>query len=163
MKVIFLDVDGVLNCQSSKARFRGYIGIDNDKVKRLRDIVKATNAKIVLTSTWKLFWERDPLLKDEQHEDGNYLDRKFRRENLFILDKTTEEKNLGCRGEGIHNFLQHHNIESWIVLDDEIFDDYETYGIMPHLIKTTFYADDGGIQDKHIKLAIKMLNTPQND
>ena len=163
MKVIFLDVDGVLNCQSSKSRCGAFIGIDADKVKRLRRIVEATGAKIILTSTWKLHWTRDPYLKDEQGESGNYLDRKLRRERLFIMDKTTREKNLSHRGEGIYNYLQNHNVESWIVLDDEVFKDFEEYGIMPHLVKTSFYSDNGGIQDEHVKLAIALLNTEQND
>jgi hypothetical protein len=41
-------------------------------------------------------------------------------------------------------------------LDDEIFPDYEEYGIMPHLVKTSFY--DGGLKEKHVELAIKILN-----
>jgi hypothetical protein len=163
MKVIFLDVDGVLNCIHSKSRCCGYIGIDNDKVKRLRKIVEATGAKIVLTSTWKLHWIRDLHLKDEQDESGNYLDRKLRRENLFIMDKTTEEKNIAHRGEGIYNYLQHHNVENWIVLDDDVFEDYEEYGVMPHLVETNFSLENGGIQDEHVELAIALLNTEQND
>ena len=54
MKVIFLDIDGVLNNEYSKTRApSGVIGIDGDKVKRLRKIVESTGAKLVLTSSWK--------------------------------------------------------------------------------------------------------------
>ncbi len=162
MKVIFLDVDGVLNYRYSTSKCQGCIGIDSDKVKRLRRIVEATGAKIVLTSTWKMYWIRDPLLKDEQSESGNYLDRKLSRERLFILDKTTEDR-LSKRGEGIYDYLRKHYVESWVVLDDEIFDDYEDYGIMPRLVKTSFYDDNGGLQDEHMELAIELLNTKQND
>lgn len=51
MKIIFLDVDGVLNCQNSKSNCYGIMGIDDDKVSRLRKIVECTDAKIVLIST----------------------------------------------------------------------------------------------------------------
>ena len=88
MKIIFLDVDGVLNCQKSESHCQGCIGIDNDKVKRLRKIVEATGAKIVLCSSWKTFWEK--VHKDDQRELANYLDRKLKRENLYIFDKTKE-------------------------------------------------------------------------
>ena len=40
MKVIFLDIDGVLNNEYSKTRApSGVIGIDGDKVKRLRQLI----------------------------------------------------------------------------------------------------------------------------
>ena len=39
MKLIFLDIDGVLNCAISKSRCFGCLGIDDDKVKRLKTIV----------------------------------------------------------------------------------------------------------------------------
>ena len=64
MKVIFLDIDGVLNCQSSKSSCHGMVGIDNDKVKRLKEIVKATGAKMVLISTWKTDWQKE---KETEH------------------------------------------------------------------------------------------------
>jgi len=59
--VIFLDVDGVLNCETSKSYVitenrKVLTGIDKDKVKRLASIVAATGADIVLTSSWKNGW-----------------------------------------------------------------------------------------------------------
>lgn len=155
MKIIFLDIDGVLNCQSSESKCGGLIGIDDKKVIVLSKIVKETNAKIILCSSWKTFWER--IEKSEQHEMGNYLDRKLKRRNLYILDKTND--NGSNRGYGITKWLEEkNNIESWIVLDDEIFDDYEEEKILPHLVKTDFYDDNGGLQEKHIEMAISILN-----
>ena len=37
MKVIFLDIDGVLNTPSSESRCGEYIGIDDEKVEKLND------------------------------------------------------------------------------------------------------------------------------
>ncbi len=156
MKVIFLDVDGVLNCQSSKSRcadYRGIIGIDNDKVKRLRRIVETTKAKIVLCSSWKSRWER--VYKEDQGELANYLDRKLKRERLHIIDKT---KDNGCdRGDGIIKWVGEHNVESFIILDDDMFD-YESLDLASRVIKTSFYADNGGLQDEHVELAIALLS-----
>lgn len=155
MKVIFLDVDGVLNWHGSKSRCAGYKGIDDDKVKLLKEIVIKTNAKIVLCSSWKEFWW--PIEKECQDEFANYLDRKLKKQNLYIFDRTYD---LGWnRGEGICNWLENKNVESWIVLDDEIFDDYERFGIMSHLVKTEFYEKDGGgLKPEHVEKAIKLLN-----
>lgn len=154
MKVIFLDIDGVLNNQFSKSRCGYFIGIDNDKVKRLKGIVDATTAKIVLVSSWKVDWER--VDKDSQNNIGNYLDRKLKRERLSILDKTSDQ---GMdRGKGINDWISRHSVETWIVLDDEIFDDYEKMEIMQHLVKTDYSNENGGLQSEHVSKAIEILN-----
>ena len=153
MKIIFLDIDGVLNCQSSKSRCQCFIGIDNKKVKTLRKIVEATNSKIVLCSSWKSEWEHN---KNEQKELANYLDRKLNRENLFILDKTND--NGWNRGQGIIDWMKNKSIESFVIIDDEIFEDYEPLGLIDKLVKTSFYDNNGGLQEEHVKLVIKILN-----
>lgn len=152
MKVIFLDIDGVLNDNASNARCQGYIGIDDRKVRLLSEITYNTKACIVLISTWKIHWQNFD--KDDQHEMGNYLDRKLKRQRLQILTKTC---NCGSRrGAEIIEFVNNHSVDAWIVLDDEIFDDYEECGILPHLVKTSFY--DGGLKQEHVEPAIKLLN-----
>ena len=153
MKIIFLDIDGVLNCRDSKSRCGFYKGIDEDKVKRLRKIVDETDAKIILTSTWKNGWNKDASLNDDM---ANYLNRKLKRQNLRILDKTKDD---GVhRGKGIIDTINsfHNSLENWIVLDDEVFCDYEKLGILSHLVKTNYYTD--GLQDHHVNLAINLLN-----
>lgn len=57
MKVIFLDVDGVLNHASSNALYSlggyNYMGIEPEKVALLNKIVEATGAHVVLSSAWR--------------------------------------------------------------------------------------------------------------
>ena len=158
MKLIFLDVDGVLNCRSSKSRCGAFIGIDNDKVKRLRTIVNETGAKIVLCSSWKSGWER--VDKEIQDREANYLDSKLKREGLHIIDKTYEPNGFMNRGDGIIRWIQNlpaGSVEEFIILDDEVFD-YSELGLLPHLVQTSFYADNGGITDEHAEWAIRLLN-----
>lgn len=69
MNVIFLDIDGVLNFSKSMWRLNyetnksyklepgemgGMYGIDQDKVAILLDLIEQTQAKLVLSSTWRL-------------------------------------------------------------------------------------------------------------
>ena len=55
MKVIFCDVDGVLNNEStSELTPNGYRGVSDKLIRNLRKIVDETGAKIVLSSDWRL-------------------------------------------------------------------------------------------------------------
>ena len=56
MKIIFLDVDGVLNSNKTEDVFRGFIGLDYSCIRLLKEIVDATSAEIVLVSRWKSRW-----------------------------------------------------------------------------------------------------------
>lgn len=152
MKVIFLDIDGVLNCSSSKSRDPdGCTGIDDARVKLLRKIVDATGAKIVLISTWQKEW-----LSEGVTDSGWYLIRKLWRERLNIFSRTGKWS-WNDRGQGIVDWLNRfpEEIESWIVLDDEIFNDYPRCGIMPHLVQTDFYSN--GLNETHVEKAIELL------
>jgi len=53
MKVIFLDIDGVLNCHKTpNPRELPYI-VDPKLLKRLLRLLQRTRAKVVLSSTWR--------------------------------------------------------------------------------------------------------------
>lgn len=53
MKFIFLDVDGVLNCDTTEETINGWTFVDNDKIKLIRHIMTKTGAKVVLSSSWR--------------------------------------------------------------------------------------------------------------
>ena len=56
LKYLFLDIDGVLNCSTTKNRIvpgGAIIGVDPYKVLLLNRIIEATGAKIVLSSSWR--------------------------------------------------------------------------------------------------------------
>ena len=67
MKVIFLDIDGVLNYQGSNF-------IDTECFNNLKHIVEATGAKIVIISTWRVCM------------DDNYMRNYIRTPNKQILE-----------------------------------------------------------------------------
>ena len=169
MKVLFLDIDGVLNANDD---FGGrskpnpfvvsnsgvqYCGISTSKVKRLSRIIKETTAKIVLVSTWKDDYE--DYLHGYKNRISKYLYNKLRKQELAILD-TTYRFSHGFhshRGAEISTWLanQDEPIESWIVLDDEIFGDYGPT-IMSNLILT---SEVDGLTDYLANKAIERLNT----
>ena len=56
MKVIFLDIDGVLNSLDCKEKIEGYLFVEDKKIALLKELIDATGAKIVLSSTWRRGW-----------------------------------------------------------------------------------------------------------
>lgn len=156
MKVVFLDIDGVLNEEKSRSRCCGYKGIDDKKVENLAKIFKQTNAEIVLISTWKDDWRK--MDKDCQGMMANYLDRKLKKQGLVVLDKTKSIDGNGfhfSRGEGILQYLADNKIEMYVILDDYQFD-YDSCGLTDYYIKTD--ANNGGLTEELSIKAIKLLN-----
>ena len=156
MKFVFLDVDGVLNYDGCKEMIGEYIGIDDKLVDKLAEIVFSCSppASIVLTSTWKECWDHQPINSEELDPMAKYLVEKLRKRGLRLTGRT-EEKNPAQRGLGIQGWLRKvGNVDGWVVLDDEIFSDYEERGIIPHLVKTSFGI---GLTDHGVEKAIKIL------
>jgi hypothetical protein len=154
MKVIFLDVDGVLNYISCKTKYHGMLGIDDEKLELLKKIVDATGAKIVLTSTWKTDWFPTEYIEDLPFY-GQYMVKQFGRHKLHIFAKTTDEE-WALRGKGIIDFIKNSptEIESFVILDDEPFD-FESVGIVDKFVKTNFY--DNGLTEDDVRKSIEIL------
>lgn len=160
MKVIFLDVDGVLNCDASKSYCHddecGVItGIDSDKVKRLAKIVEVTGAKIVLSSDWKVGWEKYYITCKPSH--AKYLDNHLKKKgNLIIFDKTPiTNKGSWYRGEEIITYLNlHSDITHYVILDDTFFEDFDCKEIKEHLVLTDYIIE---LTDNDVEKAIKIL------
>lgn len=152
MKVIFLDIDGVLNCSETTARsVYGAIGIDDEKVKNLAHIVEQTGAEIVLTSTWGMWWSKNDSLHDPE---GCYMVEKLSAYGLHIYDKVSY---FWDRGEAIVTWLlEHPDVKDWIAIDDDMFPDFKANGIIPHLVRTNFYK--GGLLERHVKKAVTLLH-----
>ena len=85
MKIIFLDIDGVLNSKATRAKApSGFVGIGTVFLKRIEILVKETGADIVLVSDWKIAWKH-------RQKDGIYLEEKFKEYDLVISDCTQEK------------------------------------------------------------------------
>jgi len=156
VKVVFLDVDGVLNHMGCKEMFGEYRGVEDARVAKLAEIVfcQSPPAAIVLTSSWKELWDHQPINSTKLDPMAQYLVDKLRSHGMHITDRT-DEKNAMQRGLGIQGWLRKvKDVDAWVVLDDEIFGDYSDRGIMPHLVKTD---DCDGLTDEDVAEAIKIL------
>lgn len=149
IKVIFLDIDGVLNDNHTKSTTgMGFKFIDTSKILRLKSIVAATGAKIVLSSDWR-YDREDPLL------NGDFLELRERlaKHGLTFYD-FTPEIDWDSRGLEIQTWLDAHpQVSRFVILDDR--DDMEPN--MGHLIQTTMRH---GLTERLAERAIAFLNGP---
>ena len=151
MKVIFLDIDGVLNSDEyfDKIKNLNIQGIqsqvDIEKIKLLKKAIDETGAKVVLSSSWRY------------KRNAQYLKELLLQYNIFT-DSTPFLKNE--RGLEIKKWLENNPIvEDYVILDDEIFDSYDEE-LMEKLIKVSDENGSNnreGLQPKDIHQIIQRL------
>ncbi|MBR6568564.1 MAG: hypothetical protein IKK60_07930 [Clostridia bacterium] len=149
MKVIFLDFDGVLN-SDKYIRECGHTGvvIDPEKMEYLKEIVDLTDAKIVLTTSWREHWDKNP---DECDDTGKLINSIFAHYGLEIYDKTPVIR--PDREKEIKKWLEDNpETVNFVVLDDMRL---EADFLTGHIIKTSAFRD--ALKEKDVKEAIRIL------
>lgn len=166
-KYIFLDVDGVLNSehtldQQSASPSNASI-ICDQYLENLRNIVEKTDAKLVLSSSWRVYF--GSTIDYPKHSYGVQLVQELSKHNLklhaatpFVKGKFSNE-----RGLEIKTYIDQHNITNYVVIDDEEFSDFKTHLDMSRFIQTTFgnettTIETEGLNKKVAKKAIEILN-----
>lgn len=164
MKVLFLDVDGVLNCSHTFQRrhnawketntpvkreeFAWPLGhLDEELVPRLNDIVEQSDCKIVISSSWRISAEF-------LYFGGWLVHRGFKYPDA-IIDRTPSLPMLdNSRGEEIKAWLvKHPEVTHYAILDDDVID------IMPvHPYNVVETNGKEGLTDEKVKEAINLLN-----
>ena len=162
MNIIFLDIDGVLNAEDDfgQGKNNPHIGhnrgISASKVKLLKEIVDASNASIVLVSSWKKRYIK--YLNNKEDEVGEYLFNKLNEVGLSIYDTTSRYDYDDGKSRGVEIALwliDHKNeVDKYIVLDDDERIDYEKFDVLPHLVKTSPLT---GLTKEIVDFAIKKL------
>lgn len=161
-KVIFLDIDGVLNslpyCEHHKHETENLFDqISEVCLNRLADIVAQTGAHIILSSTWKELW-----LTDEPTciQLRNQLTARLANVGLTIHEHTPD---VHPRPQAIKKYLDDHpTITNFVIFDDDFGPEaYHELMLSDNLIHTTFFCyneNEGGIRDIHVDQALQILN-----
>ena len=150
MRVIFLDIDGVLNSYETIDRNFDYPELDPRNLQVLKQIVDDSEAKPILISSWKDDWTN----LDGTESKSQQLIRYQMQEVGLDIFACTEDRGTN-RGEGIRKWISENHPETWCVLDDQIFSDYSTYEILDHVVQSGYR--DGGLQKKHIGKIMDLL------
>lgn len=163
MRVIFLDVDGVLNTAQTKERIPGlpYIGISPGRVKILRDLVDQSSlideTVIVLSSSWRAGRDRFGNLIQGHY---SYLRECLAEEGLSIFDETPLMDDGKNRGQEIREWLRSKKdlgITGIVVLDDEHGQEFKAAKVSRYWIQTSFWGSNGGLKPAHVREALKKM------
>ena len=139
MKVIFLDVDGVLNTGE------GWDTINDDCVKRLKQVVDLTGALLVLSSSWQ-----------DDLDLCKVLENKLLEHNISKWIATTgDDKLVSERAIAIRDWLSARKVERFAIIDDD--DDAKEFGLHFHFFQTEFNT---GLTDEIANAVVAHLNTP---
>ena len=167
MRIVFLDIDGVLNHACTKERFQGYIGVDEKNLEYFAKFLEIANmeeeTKVVLSSSWR----EDVNREGESVSDGyQYICERLASVGIAIYDITPFFERLWefpNRGEEITAWLSEHkdlDITGYVVLDDEHGMEFKEYGLSKRWVRTSWDSARGGFQPKHVKKALDMLQLP---
>jgi hypothetical protein len=127
VKVIFLDIDGVLNTQMTPTRTskKGYLlATDPYKVFLINRMAEINGYRFVLSSDWRHMKNWEDVLK----ANGLVFNFLGRTESFHKLDLPDHEVNLARvnrleRGYEIRDWLEKHDpVEGYVIIDD--FDEF---------------------------------------
>lgn len=150
MKVLFLDVDGVLNHRACFKPSRGGAPLCPDAVQRLQHLVRRTGCKVVLSSTWRVLEHHTAKLRadggfPEPHDDWRTVDNPVAMQNGIIVDPYH-------RGGEIAEWLSRHpEVTRYAIVDDDgdMLPDQR-----PHFVQTSF---ETGLLDEHCERLAQIL------
>lgn len=147
IKVIFLDIDGVLNSRRTERTTKnGFTFVGMRHVKNLKKIITATEAKVVLSSDWR--YDRD----DPKHNSDFLELRDELRKYGIEFYGFTPELLSAHRGAEIDAWLtEHPEVENFVILDDR--SDVEPN--KDHWVRTVMSR---GLDVKETESAIRILN-----
>lgn len=123
MKVIFLDFDGVITTLKSKYK------LDPDKMALIGRILDATDAKIVISSSWRRFSLEKTIKEITDTSKFNVGDNPFPypdavigvTERMYSFCYPDNDRHFGLpRGVEIQHYIDtHKEIEQYVILDDD--------------------------------------------
>lgn len=111
-KIIFMDIDGVLNSLDSFEKFQTFEVLDPDAVLLLKVVTERHRAELVISSVWRLPLEWLEMIRASFAQAGW--------NNPPIIGRTPSLK--GDRGKEIQAWLDANPTESFVVIDDDAMD-----------------------------------------
>ncbi|MBL4933127.1 HAD domain-containing protein [Clostridium paridis] len=157
MKVIFLDIDGVLNSEEFFVNNKDQV-IDKNRVSILKNIIDITGATIVMSSGWKLWFDDNMMPQDDF---SNSLYEVLCEFDIKLFGKTPDFSNEEIRTRKTFSHVkakeimawlnEHEDVDKYVVIDDLDMKDEE---INSHLVRINGKI---GITEEDAKTVIEMI------
>lgn len=144
MKIIFLDIDGVLATPNSCQKEKSWRSFDCECVENLNELVEKTNSDIVISSTWRRFNELQDLRYHFENYGFRFKDR--------IIDRTPFLPGQD-RGLEILEWLKDKKVDKFFIIDDDVFD-IKLHFDSNQYIKNSF---NDGFTKKDLKTALSLM------
>lgn len=141
MRVLFLDIDGVLNHGDGGMYF------ETEKIRILNKILATTDANLVVTSTWRL--GATPEEMDEVLTSQGVLPGRVIGVTPYLDDQRGREIQ-----EWLKTWKSQYHIEKIVILDDRT----DLAPLDNALVRTSKTI---GLTENEANLAIQFLNSPQ--
>ena len=155
MKAIFFDIDGVLNSNKFLCNSKG-ASINPQNVENLKVIVKATDAKLILTSDNRAAAVKEPVTDPEVKE---MLD-KFEAAGISLYGVIPADTDIAGKYEdygknyGIREYINIEGIDNFVILDDMDMG-WDRIGLENYWINTENSVK--GLSEDDVKRAIEIL------
>ncbi len=155
MKIIFLDIDGVLNsAKYDRSRGADDGNIDKSRLSLLKELTDASGAKIILSSSWRMHWSKE---NSECGIVGRELNKIFAESGLEIYGKTPELSSFDRPAE-IRAWLENASREGKEIKNFAIIDDFAFgWGELQEKLVLTNYMIGYGLEPHHIEKAKELL------
>lgn len=172
MNIVFLDVDGELTYSDYDNKETA--NIDIEKVKLLKEICDKTNAKVVISSSWRGSESYTPRIYNtlidilisngiEVLGDTPHIETEFEGDVSQVMAETTFEdlpylktKYGTGRAAEIQKWISEHDVDNFVILDDENWD-WSDYGYDKCWVRPTWFGN-GGLKREHVDKAIEILS-----
>jgi hypothetical protein len=120
LKVIFLDIDGVMNTDTHLVRSDVHEGLEfcPIAVRILKEVIEETGAKIVISSTWRFGRTIEELQDLFRHYDETIADSIIGKTAQYAINERGYE--IRCYIEGVYD--TDHEVTDFVVIDDDDFD-----------------------------------------
>lgn len=146
MRLLFLDVDGVLNNLEVLSSSSSMDPLGDHHLRLLKTLVAATDCKIVLSSTWRLF-----------RESKTSLQTAFEQHDIPVWIGCTPQFNSGPRSDEILSWLRKNTNTPVVAVgidDDEDIDIGNDHGL-PVKFKPLRTSFDKGLTAEVVQEAIE--------
>jgi hypothetical protein len=158
MKVIFLDIDGVLNSERFLKNNQDET-IDRNNVSILKNVIDKTGSVIVMSSAWRL-WFDDNMMPKERY--SQYLYDILCEFDIKLFGKTPDFSTEEIRIKKTFSYVKakeiiawfddHEVVDKYVVIDDL---DLKNDEINVHLIRTNVQV---GITEEDARLIIQRIS-----